>query len=319
LESSSVCIGLKCAWNGISKQGTKKNNSDQSKLEEESILLSGPYGDDVAFIKQSNDHILIGLSDGVSGNRHHGLDPYKFAHQLILSCLEERDGINGSSSMRGLVHRAIRCVEKRSIFGSATLCLLSIDKHSSYLRSLNIGDSGFMLIRQNKLIIRSHPQYHRGSSPFQLSSLPKTQSFTSNSTRLYHDKPSDGEYIEHNLEIGDLLLIASDGLFDNLYEDFIVQIINNHLDDQFSVESLQNVCQMLVQSACHARIKCDDILVLLFCVVPCSPISISEINESSKSASCSSSDSSLSCILVDQDEKQDEEESFDLFIFQDSN
>ncbi|CAF4804577.1 unnamed protein product, partial [Rotaria socialis] len=124
----------------------------------------------------------------------------------------------------GLVHRAIRCVEKRSIFGSATLCLLSIDKHSSYLRSLNIGDSGFMLIRQNKLIIRSHPQYHRGSSPFQLSSLPTTQSFTSNTTRLYHDKPSDGEYIEHNLEIGDLLLIASDGLFDNLYEDFIVQI-----------------------------------------------------------------------------------------------
>jgi hypothetical protein len=98
------------------------------------------------------------------------------------------------------------------------------------------------------------------------------------------------------------------------------------------VESLQNVCQMLVQSACHgkflfyliklnlnkiilARIKCDDILVLLFCVEPCSPVTIGEINVTSKSASCSSSDSSLSCLLVDQDE----EESLDLFIFQDSN
>ncbi|CAF1147298.1 unnamed protein product [Rotaria sordida] len=339
LESSSVHINLKCGWHGISKQGINKTNCDQSKLEEELILLSGPYGDDVAFVKQSNDYILIGLSDGVSGNRNHGLDPYKFAHTLISSCLEETDRIIGSSSMRGLVHRAIRCVEKRSIFGSATLCLLSIDKHSSYLRSLNIGDSGFMLIRQNKLIIRSHPQYHRGSSPFQLSSLPTTQSFTSNTTRLYHDKPSDGEYIEHHLEIGDLLLIASDGLFDNLYEDFIVQIINNHLDDQYSVESLQNVCQMLVQSACHgkiqfdlfiyfflifylnineiilAHIKCDDILVLLFCVVPCSAISNGEINGNRKSTSCSSSDSSLSSILVNQNE----EESFDLFIFKDSN
>ncbi len=104
------------------------------------------------------------------------------------------------------------------------------------------------------------------------------------------------------------------------------------------MESLQNVCQMLVQSACHgksyfylkekedkikiilARIKRDDILVLLFCVIPCSPISIGEINVTSKSASCSSSDSSLSCILVDQEEKQEdeeeEEESFDLFIFE---
>jgi hypothetical protein len=60
LESSSVCIGLKFAWHGISKQGINKNNCDQSKLEEESILLSGPYGDDVAFIKQSNDQIIIG-------------------------------------------------------------------------------------------------------------------------------------------------------------------------------------------------------------------------------------------------------------------
>ncbi|UJR24670.1 hypothetical protein I4U23_006043 [Adineta vaga] len=316
LESSSVYIGLKCSWNGISKQDTNKINCDQSKLEEESILLSGPYGDDVAFVKQSDDHILIGLADGVSGNRHHGLDPYKFAHTLISSCADETERIIGSSSMRGLVHRAIRCVEKRSIFGSATLCLLSIDKRCSYLRSLNIGDSGFMLIRQNKLIIRSNPQYHRGSSPFQLSSFPTTQIFSSNTTRLYHDKPSDGEYIEHNLEIGDLLLIASDGLFDNLYEDFIVQIINNHLDDQISVESLQNICQILVQSACHARIKRDDILVLLFCVVPCTPKSINDINgKTSKSASCSSSDSSLSCILVDQDE----EESLDLFIFEDSN
>jgi hypothetical protein len=53
----------------------------------------------------------------------------------------------------------------------------------------------------------------------------------------------------------------------------------------------------------------------LFCVVPCSPIlSIGEITGSNKSASCSSSDSSLSCISVDQEE---EEESFDLFIFKD--
>jgi hypothetical protein len=38
-----------------------------------------------------------GLSDGVSGNRHHGLDAYQFADTLILSCLEETDRVNGSS------------------------------------------------------------------------------------------------------------------------------------------------------------------------------------------------------------------------------
>lgn len=78
--------------------------------------------------------------------------------------------------MRDLVHHAIRSVEKRSIFESATLCLLSMDKSSSCLRSLNVGDSGFMLIRNKPLLLCSFPQYDRGSSPFQLSSFPRTHS-----------------------------------------------------------------------------------------------------------------------------------------------
>lgn len=65
--------------------------------------------------------------------------------------------------MRGLIHCARRSVQKRSIYGSATLCLLSIDEPCLYLRSLNIGDSEFKLIRKNKLIVYRHPQYHRGS------------------------------------------------------------------------------------------------------------------------------------------------------------
>jgi hypothetical protein len=60
LKISSVYIGLKCGWNGISKQGIIRNNSHQSILEEESILLSGHFGDDVAFVKQLNDQIIIG-------------------------------------------------------------------------------------------------------------------------------------------------------------------------------------------------------------------------------------------------------------------
>ncbi|CAF1105350.1 unnamed protein product [Rotaria sordida] len=112
-------------------------------LKEELVLLSRPYGDDVAFVKSSNDHI----SYRISRNRHHGLDPYLFAHTLILSCLEQNERIQGSSSMHSLVHRALGCAKKVSVFHS------------------------FMLIRQNNLNICSHPQYHCDSSPFQLSSL----------------------------------------------------------------------------------------------------------------------------------------------------
>ena len=197
----------------------------------------------------------------MSGSRHHGFDPYQFAHHLLESCLDGVDRIRNSSSLRGVVHRAIRSVEKQqSIFGSATLCLLSIERSSSSLRSLSIGDSAFLLIRNQQLILRSHPQYHRSSAPFQLSSFPPQHLLTSSRTRLYQDRslslpgrcslerffrPSDGEYLEGHLELGDLLLIASDGLFDNLYEDLILQIIQTHLvrslgsgvDQSFSLSS----------------------------------------------------------------------------------
>jgi serine/threonine protein phosphatase PrpC len=48
---------------------------------------------------------------------------------------------------------------------------------------------------------------------------------------LIFNRPSDEENIEYHLQIGDLLLIVSDGLFDKLYEDLIVQILNNLLVD----------------------------------------------------------------------------------------
>lgn len=48
-------------------------------------------------------------------------------------------------------------------------------------------------------------------------------------------RPSDGHYYEGHLQSEDLILIASDGLFDNLYEDFILQIIQNHLVNHFFV------------------------------------------------------------------------------------
>ena len=192
LEEREMSIRLECGWSGLSKDPCRNVVFDQSRLCEDRIVLSGPYGDDVAFIDQCDDEeILLGLSDGVSGTRHHGFDPYQFAHHLIQSCLEEhqRERITNSSSLRGVVHRAIRSLEKRDeIFGSATLCLMSIERSSSSLRSLNIGDSGFMLIRNQQLIRRSHPRYHRGSAPLQLATFPRTHLFTNHKTRFYQDR-----------------------------------------------------------------------------------------------------------------------------------
>ena len=41
------------------------------------------------------------------------------------------------------------------LLGSSTLCLLAFDKQDNTLTSLNIGDSGFVIYRNNKIYCRS--------------------------------------------------------------------------------------------------------------------------------------------------------------------
>jgi hypothetical protein len=111
LESSSGCIGLKCAWHGLFKQKTNKNYSEQFfYLDFMMMMLLLLHNQMIIFLLVLFFYLKKGLSDGISENRHHGLDSYLFAHTLISSCSEESDRIIGSPSMCSLVHRAIRCV-----------------------------------------------------------------------------------------------------------------------------------------------------------------------------------------------------------------
>ncbi|KAI7980587.1 putative protein phosphatase 2C 55 [Camellia lanceoleosa] len=50
--------------------------------------------------------------------------------------------------------------------GSSTACIITLDGH--ILRAINIGDSGFMLIRHGKVIYHSPVQQRSFNCPYQL-------------------------------------------------------------------------------------------------------------------------------------------------------
>jgi hypothetical protein len=64
--------------------------------------------------------------------------------------------------------------------GSATACIIVLDRED--LQAANLGDSGFLVIRDSKVVFRSPPQQHDFNFPFQLGS-PGSQS----------DGPQDAE------------------------------------------------------------------------------------------------------------------------------
>ena len=65
---------------------------------------------------------------------------------------------------------------KKIIFcflGSSTACIVALHKEKSILHTANLGDSGFVVIRNNTIVHRSQEQQHYFNSPFQLAIHPE--------------------------------------------------------------------------------------------------------------------------------------------------
>jgi protein phosphatase PTC7 len=85
----------------------------------------------------------------------------------------------------------------------------------------NIGDSGFIVIRSNeKIVFRSKPQQHEFNYPLQLSYIsPTLGEIIEQKNDL--DKVDTGNF---SVQDDDIVILGTDGLFDNLFDSDIVNI-----------------------------------------------------------------------------------------------
>ncbi|KAI3924356.1 hypothetical protein MKW98_032557 [Papaver atlanticum] len=82
------------------------------------------------------------------------------------------------------------------------------------LRAVNVGDSGFVVLRRGCNIYHSPTQQHFFNCPYQLS------------TGGNHDTPSSADVLEFKeVMAGDVIVMGTDGLFDNLFTSEIEKII----------------------------------------------------------------------------------------------
>ena len=104
------------------------------------------------------------------------------------------------------------------VFGGSTACLGHLDEPNGVLRVANLGDSGFRLVRSGKVTAVSGEQRHSPFTPWQLTVAPAGQD-------MIEDQPEAAELVELMLEPGDIVILATDGLFDNVYDDEIESVI----------------------------------------------------------------------------------------------
>lgn len=119
-------------------------------------------------------------------------------------------------------------------YGASTATVLALKGNS--VGVANLGDSGFMLLRKAPrgmaIIERSREQQHSWNLPYQLLRVPpRLTSRLPKNTKL--DSAADSEQYEVTVRSGDLLILFTDGLSDNLHDEEVLQVVNRTLSPAF--------------------------------------------------------------------------------------
>ncbi|KHJ94956.1 protein phosphatase 2C [Oesophagostomum dentatum] len=204
------------------------------------VLDSGVYGDDACFISRFKNTFVVGVADGVGGWRKYGIDPSQFSRKLMREC-EKRvsSGDFDPKKPETLLEKAFKATaESPRPVGSSTACVLVV--HQEMLYSANLGDSGFMVVRDGRVLTKSEEQVHYFNAPFQLTLPPEGY------RGFIGDTPDLADKSEIRVQKGDIVLLATDGLWDNLTEQHVLDQLRPLIEEKATV---QEVCNALALTA----------------------------------------------------------------------
>lgn len=220
------------------------------------VLDQTVFGDDACFIASHRTADVVGVADGVGGWRTYGIDPSEFARGLMNICADLvrggqfRPHLPGQLLARAYQQLHFESCERKGPVGSSTACVVVLDRLNNKVHTANLGDSGYLVVREGRVVQRSEEQCHYFNTPFQLS-LPPKHFDTQNYLR---DSPESAETASFTVLEGDIILVATDGLFDNLPTDLIERQLAKM--DFTDLASVQGACNALALEA--RRLAFDD-------------------------------------------------------------
>ncbi|KFX96791.1 hypothetical protein O988_05161 [Pseudogymnoascus sp. VKM F-3808] len=192
-------------------------------------------GQDAFFISELGDSgdVAMGVADGVGGWADSGVDPADFSHAFCDYMAYEANNFDPQSgeslSAMALMQEGYdSVVEDKTIRAGGSTACVAIARTDGSLDVANLGDSGFLQLRLNAVHYNSEPQTHAFNTPYQLAIIPRamrmmTQAF--GGTQL-DDMPKDSAVSKHNLRHGDVLVFATDGVWDNLNSHDILKLVS---------------------------------------------------------------------------------------------
>jgi protein phosphatase PTC7 len=108
--------------------------------------------------------------------------------------------------------------ENTKLPGASTIVIIEL--LGTKLSAASIGDSGFRVVRDGKVLFASPPQEHYFNCPYQLGYEPLNKDV---------DLAIDAQEFEVPVQPGDLVIAGSDGLFDNIFDENIELVVSDAL------------------------------------------------------------------------------------------
>ena len=168
-------------------------------------------GEDAWFTCNGDTLCAMGISDGVGEWAKDGIDAGAFSRALMKGA-HALAAHTESTDVKELLTAGMSAVESGEVQGSATAVVALLDRERHVMHTCNLGDSGYLIVRDKECIYHSPQQEHFFGCPFQLQIGGR-------------DRVSDAQYHSHVVELGDVVILGSDGLFDNLHDHEIEDVV----------------------------------------------------------------------------------------------
>lgn len=158
---------------------------------------------------------LLSVADGVGGWNEQGVDPAKYSRKLEAN-VEKYFKSNEDAYIKNPKALMKIAADNNNEKGSSTFIIVTLEKSTNVLRTSLLGDSSYLILRayadgQYKSLYRSEEQQHSFNFPFQCG--------------------TNGDPIEsavensHDLQVNDIVIVGTDGVFDNLFDADIIDIV----------------------------------------------------------------------------------------------
>ncbi|CAG9316811.1 unnamed protein product [Blepharisma stoltei] len=222
------------------------------------VLKTGAYSEGKSHLKNEDAYFTtahcIGVADGVGGWNQYGVSSKDFANEFMQNCKKFAE----KSKFLQIKKCAEEAFKNINSGGSAAWILANLEKNK--LKISNLGDCGIMTIRKvngnPRIIFQSSPQEHFFNTPYQISrELSLTQ------IQQLKEKLSNEKYIEVmeqmkniikdslwdsddyclKVKAGDLIIMASDGLWDNVFPKEILAFLSKYKEGNYNPIELANL------------------------------------------------------------------------------